>query len=485
MKIMVVDDHAGIRSLLCGFLTDPENQLRECGDGQQAVAEYESFQPDWIIMDSSMKGLHGLAASEQLRRRHPEARILLISDEVTPQLCRAAQQAGASGLVTKGFLLEQLSRERVAGLKRFGTTWMTGSHLSPRTGGGAGGGLSARVGHLQARVLSLLLCAGLTGLASWAPAQTLRLQQIQLKQGWNAVYLEVQPVATSPATVFGGTPIEIAAAYYAPGIKSQFMTDPSANLFRTAGWGVWYSRSRPDAFLTSLHAVNGQRAYLLYSRTDYTLSVNGAVLPQEVAWEPNAFNFVGFGVRAGAAPTFAQFFGDSPAHQHNRIYRLTDGSWRRVLDPSAEVMKSGEAFWIFCTGASKFHGPLRLETKQRDGVLLANAADGINLRNETDHPLAVTIEHLPSTNAVPLSILIQTVGDPVTPVRSVGAPLPAGPWTQPLPPLEARAVVRVPFEARAEELSGALGSSLLRITTDLGTENWMPVVAIRKDKEAK
>lgn len=317
-------------------------------------------------------------------------------------------------------------------------------------------------------------------------ADASRTQTIQLSQGWNAVFLEVYPPDSDPEIVFTNTPVDIAATFYSPGSPAQFITDPSADLFRNAGWGTWYASERPDAFLATLHAIYGQQAYLIHSKSAFTWQVTGAVVPAEVRWQTGDYNLVGFSVHRQAPPSFAQFFRGSKALRHDRIYRLANGTWRRVLNPAAEAMRSGEAFWIYCDGACQYQGPLRVETTARQGVLLAAEADGLVLRNQTDHPISPTVEHTGSgTNSVPLSIVIQAVGDSAAPLRSVSAPQLDGPWTQPLPPLEAGRSVRVPLEVRRQDMNFHTQSSVLKISTDIGTEIWIPVIGVREDLKSE
>jgi hypothetical protein len=76
---------------------------------------------------------------------------------------------------------------------------------------------------------------------------------------------------------------------------------------------------------------------------------------------------------------------------------------------------------------------------------------------------------------LPLSILIKTYGDPNAPVKTVPANLPAAAWQQALPALEVAGAIGIPFECRSGELLKPLQGSLLKITTDLGTETWVPV----------
>ncbi len=348
--------------------------------------------------------------------------------------------------------------------------------------------MALKLAGVHLRLVSSLIAANLLLFAALPThADTLRTQQIQLQKGWNAVFLEVYPTDAAPGVVFTDTPIDMAASYYERSSSAQFITDPGAKLFKKAGWGVWYAETRPDAFLKTLHAVYGQQAYLIHAKSDYTWNITGAVVPPEVRWQPAAYNLVGFSLSAQSPPTFNQFFAGSKAHQHNQIYRLANGSWRRVLDPTAETMRSGEAFWVFCDGVSKYQGPLRVETATRSGIVLGARTDVLTLRNESNHPVTPTLDHVVSgADSVPLSIVIRATGDETMPIRSISAAKPEGQWTQLMPALEAAKSIQVPLEARAQDLKSMVQSSLLKISTDLGTEIWIPVVSTREDlKESK
>lgn len=326
----------------------------------------------------------------------------------------------------------------------------------------------------------------LLAMAVTVPGEALRTERIPVRAGWNAVFLSVHPVDPDPEAVFASTPADIVASYYTADSSAQFMTDPGVNFFRQTGWGVWYAENRPDAFLRSLHAIFGQRAYLIHARADFTWEIAGTVLPPEIRWQSDAYNLVGFTLPAQGAPTFAQFFANSQAHRSGPIFRLVGGTWQRVSDPAAAPMRSGEAFWIYCRGASDYQGPLRVRTTTSRGLVLGGASDSLLLRNETDHPLTPTLEHIVSgPNPVPLSLVIQAVGTPVGPVQSVSVPQPPQNWSQTLPPLEAGAALRVPLAARREDMGSFRHSSLLKVSTDLGTEVWIPVLGIREDLQSR
>jgi CheY-like chemotaxis protein len=123
MKIMIVDDHRGIREMLRSLLASPGIELSECADGREALAEYRSFRPDWVFMDSAMKEVDGLAATRQILSSFPDARILMVSEENIEQMKRAATIAGARGFVTKDHLLESLRQNQGLSCAELENVW--------------------------------------------------------------------------------------------------------------------------------------------------------------------------------------------------------------------------------------------------------------------------------------------------------------------------------------------------------------------------
>ena len=309
-----------------------------------------------------------------------------------------------------------------------------------------------------------------------------RTQELALQAGWNAVFLAVEPLDTAPDKVFAGLAVDRVATMFENPTSNEFVINPGVDLFKGRGWGVWYAAGLPEAFLKSLDAINGNRAYLIHAKSACQWRVSGQVqfaLPQ---WQADAFNLVGFSLRANGGPTFAEFFAGSKAHRGQMIYRLVEGRWKQVLQASAESMRSGEAFWIYCKGASDYQGPLRVVTTSRLGLQLGRGAAEVVLRNECPHPLTPTIQQVPGDDApLPLSILVRAYGNVSAPVTPVATLLPAGAWQQALPPLEIGGAFALPFECRAAEMTRLRQGSLLKITTDIGTETWLPATGVRDD----
>ena len=205
----------------------------------------------------------------------------------------------------------------------------------------------------------LCLTAALAG--NPLQAEVTRSQSVQLKKGWNAVHLEVSPSDPEPGKVFAGTPIDVVARYFRLVTSVEFIASPDDTAWKREGWGVWYAPDREDAFLTDLYAIQGNQTYLIHSKVDHLWSVSGTVRHTRRVWRHDSYNLVGFSVDPQSPPTFAQLFEGAGAKIRQKIYRLQDGKWVKVLSPASTQVRSGEAFWTFCSGETDFQGPIDLE----------------------------------------------------------------------------------------------------------------------------
>lgn len=59
MKLLIVEDNPVMRQMIRRLLADLAEDIRECDDGDEALALYCVFQPDWVLMDWQMPRLNG------------------------------------------------------------------------------------------------------------------------------------------------------------------------------------------------------------------------------------------------------------------------------------------------------------------------------------------------------------------------------------------------------------------------------------------
>lgn len=98
-----MDDFEPYRKLISSLL-DERPDLQVVGgvsDGLEAVETAQALQPDLILMDIGLPGINGIEAARRIRTLVPNARIIFLTQESSPEMIREAKSLGASGYVLK------------------------------------------------------------------------------------------------------------------------------------------------------------------------------------------------------------------------------------------------------------------------------------------------------------------------------------------------------------------------------------------------
>jgi two-component system response regulator NreC len=103
LRILLADDHETVREGLRMILNaQPDMQvIGMAGDGREAITQCEKITPDVVIMDISMPGLNGLAATTELTERCPAAKVLTLTRHADSSYLQQLMRAGAAGYVLK------------------------------------------------------------------------------------------------------------------------------------------------------------------------------------------------------------------------------------------------------------------------------------------------------------------------------------------------------------------------------------------------
>jgi DNA-binding NarL/FixJ family response regulator len=106
VRIFLVDDNAMMRSQLRTVLEKREDWVvvGEAENGCRALEKWRETSPQLIVMDFVMPEMNGLEASRQLRNRHADAPILMVTIDPSRQLEQEARKAGIKGLCPKADL---------------------------------------------------------------------------------------------------------------------------------------------------------------------------------------------------------------------------------------------------------------------------------------------------------------------------------------------------------------------------------------------
>ncbi len=110
MKILLCDDQAVIRDGM-EMLLQLEKDFQVVGtaqDGFEAVELADKKKPDLILMDLKMPGMNGIEATREIRKRHPNIKILVLTTYDDDEWVFDAIRAGASG-----YLLKDTPRQKI------------------------------------------------------------------------------------------------------------------------------------------------------------------------------------------------------------------------------------------------------------------------------------------------------------------------------------------------------------------------------------
>jgi serine phosphatase RsbU (regulator of sigma subunit)/DNA-binding NarL/FixJ family response regulator len=111
IRVMLVDDHAVVRSGLSGFILafDDLELAGEASNGEEALRLCEQVKPDVILMDLVMPVMDGAAATRAIRRRCPHIQIIALTSFKEKELVQGALDAGAIGYLLKSVSVEELA----------------------------------------------------------------------------------------------------------------------------------------------------------------------------------------------------------------------------------------------------------------------------------------------------------------------------------------------------------------------------------------
>lgn len=111
IRVMLVDDHAVVRSGLITFLMtcDDMQLVGEAASGEEALKICSQANPDVVIMDLVMPGMDGATATRQLRERCPTIQVIALTSFKDQELVQSALKAGAIGYLLKDVSAQELA----------------------------------------------------------------------------------------------------------------------------------------------------------------------------------------------------------------------------------------------------------------------------------------------------------------------------------------------------------------------------------------
>lgn len=103
VRVLVVDVDRDWIEMLTGWLKTVGFEVCRACTGKQAKEEWERRQPDFVILDTSLKDVDALAMCRDMQKRH-DALVLAMSEGIDPQHEISCLESGADDYLRKPFL---------------------------------------------------------------------------------------------------------------------------------------------------------------------------------------------------------------------------------------------------------------------------------------------------------------------------------------------------------------------------------------------
>jgi two-component system, NarL family, invasion response regulator UvrY len=110
IRILLVDDHHLVRTGLRRILEDANDieVIGEAQSGEEAIGKTGELHPDVVLMDINMPGQGGLETTKRLISKHPEIKIIALTQHVEAPFPRQFLSSGGHGFLTKASSMDEM-----------------------------------------------------------------------------------------------------------------------------------------------------------------------------------------------------------------------------------------------------------------------------------------------------------------------------------------------------------------------------------------
>jgi two-component system response regulator AtoC len=107
-RVLVIDDDPGVRDYMEALVSRQGYEVTAAADGEEALKNLETIQPDLITLDVVLPGMDGLQTLEKLKQRLPDVPVVMLSGHGQARNIVEAMRRGASDFLRKPFEVEEL-----------------------------------------------------------------------------------------------------------------------------------------------------------------------------------------------------------------------------------------------------------------------------------------------------------------------------------------------------------------------------------------
>jgi DNA-binding NarL/FixJ family response regulator len=119
IRVVIVDDHGVVRFGLRGYLQSVPylEVVGEAGSGEEVLELMNNVTADIVLMDLVLPGISGAQATQEILKRFPEVRVIILTSFLDDEHILPAIRAGAAGYLLKDIAPDELSKAILATFK--------------------------------------------------------------------------------------------------------------------------------------------------------------------------------------------------------------------------------------------------------------------------------------------------------------------------------------------------------------------------------
>ena len=109
VKVIVVDDDVDTVEVFCEYLEIKDITVLGRGyNGKTAVELYEKLRPDIALLDVMMPEYDGFYALENIRQINPEAKVIMVTADLTADTDRKLKSLNATAVIYKPYEIDSV-----------------------------------------------------------------------------------------------------------------------------------------------------------------------------------------------------------------------------------------------------------------------------------------------------------------------------------------------------------------------------------------
>jgi two-component system, NarL family, response regulator DesR len=112
IRLLLAEDQVMIREALAALLSFEGDfeVVAQVGRGDEVANAARDTNPDVALLDIEMPGMDGLTAAAQLKRNHPDTKIIILTTFGRPGFLRRAMESGVSAFLVKDSPADKLTQ---------------------------------------------------------------------------------------------------------------------------------------------------------------------------------------------------------------------------------------------------------------------------------------------------------------------------------------------------------------------------------------